>query len=67
MTTIPEKSTKNSIGVQVMTLKKGRAVKSAQTAQDAQIEGASRRRAKSIPARGTPLKAENIATQMTLE
>ncbi|MDD6187779.1 MAG: DNA topoisomerase (ATP-hydrolyzing) subunit A [Oscillospiraceae bacterium] len=65
--TIPEKSTKNSVGVQVMTLKKGRAVKSAQTAQDAQIEGASRRRAKSIPARGTPLKAEDIATQMTLE
>lgn len=64
---IPEKSTKNSIGVQVQTLKKNQTVKSVITARAAQLGNPAKFKTKNIPARGSFLKDEDIAQQLTLE
>lgn len=63
---IPEKTTKNSIGVQVITLKKNQTVKSVLTAEQAQLENPNKYKAKNIPARGSFLKEDDIAQQLTL-
>ncbi|MBQ8604086.1 MAG: topoisomerase IV [Oscillospiraceae bacterium] len=64
---IPEKTTKNSIGVQVQTLKKNQTVKSAITLEAAQLENHTKFRTKNIPAAGSFLKENDIAQQLTLE
>ena len=64
---IGEKTTKNSIGVQVQTLKKNQTVKSVITLQQAQLENASKFRTKNIPAAGSFLKENDIAQQLTFD
>ena len=64
---IPEKTTKNSIGVQVQTLKKNQSVKSAITLEQAQLENSSKFRTKNIPAAGSFLKENDIAQQLTFD
>ncbi|MBR5520687.1 MAG: topoisomerase IV [Oscillospiraceae bacterium] len=64
---IPEKTTKNSIGVQVQTLKKNQTVKSVVTLEAAQLENHSKFRTKNVPAAGSFLKENDIAQQLTLE
>ena len=64
---IPEKSTKSSIGVQVQVLKKNQTVKSVSLADSLNLENPAKYRTKNIPARGSFLKDEDIAQQLTLE
>ncbi len=64
---IPEKTTKNSIGVSVQTLKKNQTVKSVITLEKARLDNPGKFRTKNIPARGSFLKENDIAQQMTLE
>ena len=64
---IPEKSTKSSIGVQVQVLKKNQTVKSVSPADSLNLENPAKYRTKNIPARGSFLKDEDIAQQLTLE
>ena len=64
---IPEKSTKSSIGVQVQVLKKNQTVKSVSPADSLNLENPVKYRTKNIPARGSFLKDEDIAQQLTLE
>ena len=64
---IPEKTTKNSIGVSVQTLKKNQTVKSVITLEKAQLENHTKFRTKNIPAAGSFLKENDIAQQLTLE
>jgi len=64
---IPEKTTKNSIGVAVQTLKKNQTVKSVVTLEKAQLENHTKFRTKNIPAAGSFLKENDIAQQLTLE
>ena len=64
---ISEKTTKNSIGVQVQTLKKNQTVKSCITLEAAQLENSSKFRTKNIPAAGSFLKENDIAQQLTFD
>lgn len=64
---IPEKTTKNSIGVQVQTLKKNQTVKKVVLARESGIENTARFKTKNIPARGSFLKDGDVARQLTLE
>lgn len=64
---IPEKSTKSSIGVQVQVLKKNQTVKSVSFVDSLSLENPAKYRTKNIPARGSFLKDEDIAQQLTLE
>ena len=64
---INEKTTKNSIGVQVQTLKKNQTVKSCITLEAAQLENSSKFRTKNIPAAGSFLKENDIAQQLTFD
>ena len=64
---IGEKTTKNSIGVQVQTLKKNQTVKSCITLEAAQLENSSKFRTKNIPAAGSFLKENDIAQQLSFE
>ena len=64
---IPEKTTKNSIGVQVQTLKKNQTVKSCITLEAAQLENSGKFRTKNIPAAGSFLKENDIAQQLTFD
>ena len=64
---IAEKTTKNSIGVQVQTLKKNQTVKSVVTLEQAQLENPGKFRTKNIPAAGSFLKENDIAQQLTFE
>ena len=64
---IPEKSTKSSIGVQVQVLKKNQTVKSVSLTDSLNLENPAKYRTKNIPARGSFLKDEDIAQQLTLE
>ena len=64
---ISEKTTKNSIGVQVQTLKKNQTVKSCITLEAAQLENSAKFRTKNIPAAGSFLKENDIAQQLTFE
>lgn len=63
---ISEKTTKNSAGIQVQTLKKNQYVKTVKTAADAQFANVSKYKTKNIPAAGSFLKEEDIAQQLTL-
>ena len=64
---IGEKTTKNSIGVRVQTLKKNQIVKSVITLEQAQLENSSKFRTKNIPAAGSFLKENDIAQQLTFD
>ena len=64
---IGEKTTKNSIGVQVQTLKKNQTVKSCITLEAAQLENSSKFRTKNIPAAGSFLKENDIAQQLSFD
>lgn len=64
---IPEKTTKNTIGVQVQTLKKNQTVKSVRLLSDASLENPARFKTKNIPARGSFLKDSDVASQLTFE
>lgn len=63
---ISEKTTKNSAGIQVQTLKKNQTVKTVKLASDAQFANVSKYKTKNIPAAGSFLKEEDIAQQLTL-
>jgi len=63
---ISEKTTKNSAGVQVQTLKKNQYVKTVKLAADAQFANPAKYKTKNIPAAGSFLKEEDIAQQLTL-
>ena len=63
---ISEKTTKNSAGIQVQTLKKNQTVKTVKFAGDAQFANVSKYKTKNIPAAGSFLKEEDIAQQLTL-
>ncbi len=63
---ISEKTTKNSAGVQVQTLKKNQYVKAVKTAAEAQFANVNKYKTKNIPAAGSFLKEEDIAQQLTL-
>ncbi|MBE6866105.1 MAG: topoisomerase IV [Ruminococcaceae bacterium] len=64
---IGEKTTKNSIGVQVQTLKKNQTVKSVVTLAQAQLENSGKFRTKNIPAAGSFLKENDVAQQLTFD
>ncbi len=64
---IGEKTTKNSIGVQVQTLKKNQTVKTCITLEAAQLENSSKFRTKNIPAAGSFLKDNDVAQQLTFD
>ena len=62
---ISEKTTKNSSGIQVQTLKKNQTVKTVKLASDAQFANPAKYKTKNIPAAGSFLKEEDIAQQLT--
>lgn len=63
---ISEKTTKNSAGVQVQTLKKNQYIKTVKLAAEAQLANANKYKTKNIPAAGSFLKEDDIAQQMEL-
>ena len=63
---ISEKTTKNSAGISVQTLKKNQTVKAVKPASDAQFANPAKYKTKNIPAAGSFLKEEDIAQQLTL-
>ena len=64
---LAEKTTKNSQGVRVQTLKKNQYIKSAGFARNAQLDNPSKFKAKNLPARGSFLKENDIAQQLSFE
>ena len=63
---ISEKTTKNSAGIQVQTLKKNQSVKTVKLSSEAQFANPAKYKTKNIPAAGSFLKEEDIAQQLTL-
>lgn len=63
---ISEKTTKNSAGIQVQTLKKNQYIKTVKPAAEAQFANPAKYKTKNIPAAGSFLKEEDIAQQLTL-
>ncbi len=63
---IAAKSTRNTIGVQVMTLKAKHAVKSVQPFVAGSLTKENRYRTKSLPAAGALLQAEDVGEQLSL-
>ena len=63
---ISEKTTKNSAGIQVQTLKKNQSVKTVKLSSEAQFANPAKYKTKNIPAAGSFLKEEDIAQQITL-
>ena len=63
---IAPKTTKNTLGVRVMTLKKGHRVVSAELYTENRFAKPSRYRTKSLPAAGATLSGEDEGEQMTL-
>ena len=63
---ISEKTTKNSAGIQVQTLKKNQYIRTVKPAADAQFANPAKYKTKNIPAAGSFLKEEDIAQQLTL-
>ena len=61
------KTTKDTIGVGVMTLKKGQRLMNARKYREGEFAKAYRYRAKSLPAAGAILSSEDEAEQMTFE
>ena len=65
---LAEKSTRDSQGVQVMTLKPKYRLKTAEFLEDSPIVNRSRYTARSLPAAGALLKPEDVGeTQITME
>ena len=64
---IAAKTTRNTIGVQVMTLKGRHTVKSVEPFREDMVVKANRYRTKSLPAAGAMPAAEDIGEQLTLE
>jgi DNA gyrase subunit A len=63
---IAPKTTKNTLGVKVMTLKKGHRVISAELYTEGRFTKPSRYRTKSLPAAGATLSSDDEAEQLTL-
>ena len=63
---IAEKTTKNTIGVAVMSLKKGHRVLSAKKLTDVTFEDVHRYRVRNLPAAGATLQSGDVATQIKL-
>ena len=63
---IPEKATRNSIGVSVITLKKNARITSVKMAEDLELANPHRYRVRTLPATGALLRAEDVAEQITL-
>ncbi len=63
---IPEKSTRDSLGVNVVTLKKNQTVSSVKPAAELEISNPHRYRVRTLPATGALLRQEDTAEQMTL-
>lgn len=63
---ISEKTTKNSIGVQVQTLKKNQTVAVAKPVTELELENAAKYKTKTIPAAGAFLKDGDTAQQISL-
>lgn len=63
---ISEKTTKNTAGVQVQTLKKNQTVKTVKLADQAQFANAAKYKTKNIPAAGSFLREDDIAQQLSL-
>jgi DNA gyrase subunit A len=62
------KTSKNTLGVQVMSLKKNKVVTSVREAAESGIKNASRYRVKTVPAAGALLREEDSGNeQLTLE
>ncbi len=62
---ISEKTTKNSIGVQVITLKTKQKLKNVKLLEKASLENEAKFKTKNIPAAGSFLKENDIAQQLT--
>ena len=63
---IAQKTTKNTAGVNVITLKKGQKLASVRRAMEFEIKDEHRYRVRSLPAVGAPLRAEDVAEQISL-
>ncbi len=64
---IAQKSTKNTIGVAVITLKKGQRVRMVQRASEMELSEVHRYRVRSLPATGATLRAADLAEQICLQ
>lgn len=64
---VNEKTTKNTQGVQVMTVKKNHFVESVEVFDENRLNNAHRFRTKNIPATGALVRAEDEGEQLTLE
>ena len=65
-TQIPEKTTRNSIGVSVITLKKNARITSVKMADDLELANPHRYRVRTLPAAGALLRTEDVAEQISL-
>ncbi len=63
---VAEKATRDSIGVQVITLKKNQKIESVKPLQELECNNPHRYRVRTLPATGALLRAEDIGEQMTL-
>lgn len=63
---IAVKTTKDSMGVSVMTLKKGHRVSSVKEYTDGEFEKPARYRTRTLPAAGATLSADDVGEQLTL-
>ena len=65
-TQIPEKATRNTMGVAVITLKKNARIASVKIAADLELANPHRYRVRTLPAAGALLRPEDVAEQITL-
>lgn len=65
-TQIPEKATRNTIGVSVITLKKNARITSVKPAAEMELSNPHRYRVRTLPAAGALLRAEDVAEQISL-
>ena len=63
---IPEKQTKNTAGVNVVTLKKNQRITRVQRASRLELTDAHRYRVRTLPAAGAILRESDIAEQITM-
>ncbi|MEG1873228.1 MAG: topoisomerase IV, partial [Ruthenibacterium sp.] len=63
---IPAKATKNTAGVNVLTLKKNQSITSVRHADAMELENPHRYRVRTLPAAGALLRAEDLAEQIQL-
>ncbi len=64
---IAPKTTKNTVGIGVITLKKGQRVRLVQRAGVMELRDVHRYRVRSLPATGAPLRPEDVVEQITLD